>query len=340
MADSMHRILINTIVKNAIGNMKTDPERTIRNLVDMALKFADSRFQEQFYSRAQGLLSDEKSGYYALVKDTVTKVKEETLLTFCMNLGYNGLYEGSQKIRKLVAEQGYHVPWMISMTITEGKLFDQHHRAIEQGERLGVHSWYLFSNHAIFECLTLAEKHPESSFVIFCNSCELSRSVVDHAEDIPNIAFAVSFDKNADVVCDMLRDAGILYGLFYTYSEKDLEAIESGELVQDMEQLYPAVSILKPHSRCDDALRERVYRWVTQARLDQEYHTIPWELYCDTLLVDKVISEPPFWVGFDEYGQLHTQDGIDRTYGLNIFVNDLPEVLSRAFPKEKGTPWR
>ena len=334
MAESMNRIMVNTIVKRAIRNLKTDPERTTRNLIDMALNFADSRFQKQFYSSAQSLLSNEKSGYYTLVKDTITQVNEETLLTFGMNLGYNGLYEGAQNIRKAETENGYNIPWTVSLTITEGKLYDQHHRTVEQGERLGIHCWQLFSNHGVFECMTLAEQHPDSAFVIFCNANEISYSVLDYAEDLRNIAFMVSFDKDADVVCDMLRVSGILYGLFYTYSEKDRAAIESGELLQEMEQLHPAFSILKPQFPCQKELRQHAYHWVTKARLEQEYHTIPWELYGDMLLVDNVISEEPCWVGFDEYGQLHTQDGIDRTYGLNIFVNDLPEVLKRAFPKQ------
>ena len=57
-------------------------------------------------------------------------------------------------------------------------------------------------------------------------------------------------------------------------------------------------------------------------------------MYGDMLLVDGVISETPHWVGFDEYGQLCTDQGVDRTYGLNIFVNELPEILKRAFPKK------
>jgi len=31
---------------------------------------------------------------------------------------------------------------------------------------------------------------------------------------------------------------------------------------------------------------------------------------------------------------LNTDQGVDRTYGLNIFVNELPDVLKRAFPKK------
>lgn len=333
MENSVNRIMVNTIVKKAIHDIKIDPERTVRNLIDMALKFADSKFQKQFYSIAQSMLTNEQSSYYTLVKDTITKVNEETLLTFSMNLGYNGLYEGSQKIR---SNARHSVPWNIALTITEGKLYDRHHRTIEQGEKLGIHTWHLFSNHGIFECLTLAQAHPDSAFVILAGNHEISWSVLDCAEEIHNIAIMIPFDKDSDTVCDMLRISGILFGLYDTYTEKDLEAIESGALLQDMEQFHPAFAMLKPQFPCQQALRERVYRWITQARLSQEYKTIPWELYGDTMLVDGVISEIPRWVGFDEYGQLHTENGIDRTYGLNIFVNELPEVLNRVFPNQKG----
>lgn len=333
MENSLHQIMVQTIVKNAIHDLKSDPERTVRNLIDMALKFADTRFQQKFYSDAQTLLTNEQSSYYGLVKDTFTQVREEILLKFSMNLGYSGLYEGSRKIR---SNTQYHIPWTVALTITENKLFDQHHKVIEQGEKLGIHSWQLFSNHGIFECMNLAMAHPDSSFVIFCSSHELGWNVLDYAEDISNITIMVSYDEDADVICDMLRISGILFGLYYTYTGRDLNLIESGELLHDMEQLHPAFSLLKPQYPCQKELRDKVYAWITQARISQEFKTIPWELYGDTMLIDSVISEPAHWIGFDEYGQLHTEDGIDRTYGLNIFVNDLPEVLKRAFPKEKG----
>ena len=334
MENSVNRIMVNTIVKKAIHDLKTDPDRTVRNLVDMALKFADSRFQQEFYSGAQSLLTNEKSGYYSLVEDTFAQVNEENLLTFGMNVGYNGLYQGSKKIRSL---DKHCVPWTISLSITEGKLYDQHHQTIDQGENMGIHCWHLFSNHGIYECMTLAQHHPDSAFVIFCNSNEIGWNVLDYADDIRNIAIIVPFDKDADVVCDMLRVSGVLYGLYYTYSQKDLECIESGELMHEMEQLYPAFSVLKPQFPCQNTLRDRIYQWVVKARMEQEFKTIPWEMYGDMLLVDSVISEQPHWIGFDEYGQLNTDQGVDRTYGLNIFVNDLPTVLMRAFPKQKGT---
>lgn len=336
MENSVNRIMVNTIVKKAIRDIKSDPERTIRNLVDMALQFADSRFQQEFYSIAQKLLSNEKSAYYALVKDTITQINEESLLTFGMNLGYNGLYDGAKRIRAAKAEAGHNIPWAISMTIAEKKLYDQHHHAVEQGEQLGIHFWHLFSDHGIYECMTLAEHHPDSSFSIFCDSSEITRSVVDYADNIPNIAIVVSFDKQADVVCDMLRTSGILYGIFCSYSEKNLASIESGELLHEMEQLHPTFSVLKPQFSCRNELRERVYSWVTKARLEQEYCTIIWELYGDTLLVDEIISGNPCLVSFDEYGRLHIDHPSDNHCDENLFRTDLPTILKRAFPKQIG----
>ena len=107
--------------------------------------------------------------------------------------------------------------------------------------------------------------------------------------------------------------------------------------MEDMQQLYPAVVILKPKFPCEQELRTKVHSWITRARLEQKYHTLPWEMYGDMLLVDSIISSESCWVGFDEYGQLNTENGIVRTHGLNIFHNDLPDILKRAFPRQKGT---
>lgn len=337
MENSMNRILVTTIVKNAIKNLKADPERTTRNLIDMASRFADSRFQKQFYGNIQTMLANENSAYYALVRDSISRIDEETLLTFGMNLGYNGLYLGANKIRKQEQALGFSIPWTVSLTIQEGRVFDPHHKIIQQGEKMGIRSWYLFSDHAIHECISIANKYPESAFVIFCGSHEVGGSVLDIASECRNIALVVPFDKDADVVCDLLRLSGILYGICFSYQESDLPALESGELLEEMQQLHPAVCIFKSKFLCQDTLRQRVYDWIVKTRMEQKFRTIPYDLYGDVKMVDSVISEHPIWVGFDEYGQLNTETGVDRTYGLNIFHNDLPEILKRAFPLSKGS---
>lgn len=337
----MEKVLVNTVVKNAIKNIKTDPERTARNLVDMASRFADTRFQKQFYGTIQSMLQNENSAYYSLVRDTLSAVYEETLLTFGMNLGYNGLYLGAENIRKQEESLGYSIPWNISFSIQDERVYDYHHKVIDQGEKLGIHSWYLFSDHGIHACFDIAARHPDSAFVIFCGTQEIDLTVPDYASECRNLALVIPFDKDADLICELLRLSGILYGLYYTYQESDLPAIESGALLEEMEQLNPAVCFFKPKILHQLSLRQQVYQWIAKARTQQKYSAIPFDLYEDVKMVDHVISEDPIWVGFDAYGQLNTELGADHTHGLNIFHKDLPEILEQAFPKRKksGTRW-
>lgn len=335
---SMNEIMVRTIVKKAIRDFKTDPERTIRNLVDMALQFSDSAFQQRFYSVAQRLLSDEKSGYYDLVKNTITKINEQTLLTFSMNLGYNGLYLGAKKIRETAQREGYHIPWTVSLAVGEDALCDRLHALVDQGEALGIHTWHLFSNHGIYECLTLAESHPDSSFAIFCAGNEIDLRLLDYADDIHNIALFIPYDEDADVVCELLQASGMLYGIYHCYTDTNLPALESGELMEDIQQLHPAVAVLMPQFHCQQQLRERAYGWINRARVEQKCRTIPWELYSDTILVDDIISGEGCWIGFDSYGQLNTESGLCREPELNLFRQDLPAILKQAFPlKKEGT---
>jgi len=89
MENSMSRILIETVVRKTLKDMKEDPERGIRNLVDMALHFSNGRFQTNFFQVAQTMLKNENSPYYALLRNISSSVDAERLVTFGMNLGYN-----------------------------------------------------------------------------------------------------------------------------------------------------------------------------------------------------------------------------------------------------------
>ena len=48
MEESMSRLLVRAVVKRTLKEMKEDPDRGIRNLVDMARQFSDGRFQKDF----------------------------------------------------------------------------------------------------------------------------------------------------------------------------------------------------------------------------------------------------------------------------------------------------
>ena len=90
MGNDTSRILIETIVRKTLREIKASPGRSTRNLIDMALNFSEGRFQRNFFEAAQTMLTNEKSPYYELIRDTVAHVDCERLLRFGMNVGYHG----------------------------------------------------------------------------------------------------------------------------------------------------------------------------------------------------------------------------------------------------------
>ena len=89
MAANTTRILIETIVRKTLRDIQNAPERSVRNLVDMALNFSNGRFQKRFFEGAQQMLTNEHSAYYPLVRNVVSNVEHERLLRFGLNIGYN-----------------------------------------------------------------------------------------------------------------------------------------------------------------------------------------------------------------------------------------------------------
>lgn len=339
MDDSISRVLVKTMVRKAIKDIKQTPERSTRNLVDLALNFSAGRFQKEFFQTAQRMLANENSAYYALIRDVLSYADEEKLLTFGMNLGYNGCTAGAEKIREIEAKEGFNIPWVISLTVgcpANTAREEACHALICQGESMGVHTWQLFTRGYIPVCLNLAQRHPDSAFVLFCSGEDIDDAVIERSRQCGNLAFAVFFDGAAPDTCHRLRETGLLFGLYYPYTAQDLERIESGDLLRAMERFHGIFSILIPEFGCPRSVRERVYETVIRARMEQKYRTIVWELYQDALMVDRIISEDGCWLAFDEHGNQRVQNQGNVQNSQNLFRNDLKQILQAVFPKERA----
>lgn len=336
MGDNLTRIVIKTMVHKALRDIREAPERSTRNLVDLAMNCASGRFQERFFQTAQKMLTNEESAYYTMAQNIVKNVEEERLVTFGMNVGYNGCTYGAKWIRKIEAEQGFNIPWTISLEITPDSFADHeahYHARIKEGESLGIYTWCLFSKGNVVSCVNLAAAHPNSAFCLFCHSEEITPGLIINLNDVNNLMLVVLFDDFAETACSLLREAGALYSLYYPYTEKDLSKIEDGSLLREMELIKPAFAVLVPEKKCAQALLERVYQVVNQARMKQTYAMIAWELYQDNRMIDRIISGDECWVSFDSHGEEYQTLACMPANGCNLFENDLASLLKHMFPK-------
>ena len=230
MAGETTRILIETIVSKALRDIQDSPERTIRNLVDMAQHFAKGRFQQHFFDAAQRLLENENSPYYALVQDVAHHVSPERLLTFGINIGYNGCTLGAKTIRETEALEGFNIPWAITLQLKKEILHahaEQYQKMISQGEKLGIHMWFLICHDEPLEALELVADHPESAFVLFFSKEYASHRLLEQSVEFKHLMLAVQFDEEDAQFCMEMRDMGLLYAVYDEYTDDTAEDILS-----------------------------------------------------------------------------------------------------------------
>lgn len=259
----MSRILVETIVKKTLKDMKEDPERSIRNLVDMALYFSkEGRFQKDFFQAAQTMLENENSPYYALLRNLVSSADTERLACFGINLGYNSCTLGAEKIRKS-KKFGYSIPWFA--TLQAGGLQISRHlseylAAVAEGEKSGIYSWMLFARSHPQELLPLIQEHPDSAFFLFCDPDDINTVFLDSISDINNLMLVIRYEKTADALYEQIRGNGLLHSAYYPYSQEDIESITGGDLFYSIQQAHPVFTVLLAQPDCPGQFRMRFIR--------------------------------------------------------------------------------
>jgi len=335
MENSMSRILIETVVRKTLKDMKEDPERSIRNLVDMAMHFSEGRFQTNFFRIAQTMLKNENSPYYALLRNISSSVDTERLVTFGMNLGYNSCTLGAKKIRENEQDLGCNIPWTVAFQ-TEGSKISEHlseyHAAVADGEKLGIYAWMLFAQSHPQALLPLIHKHPDSAFFLFCDPDDIDTAFLDSISDVNNLMLVVRYEEAAEALYTQIRDNGLLYSAYYTYAQKDIKSIKNGDLFYSIQQIHPVFTILLAQPDCPEPIQNAAYQAVVQARNEQSYQTVPLEYYFDNRLIDKIISDDACFAWFDPSGILYGRAAEKTEVNCGLFNAGLLPSFQSAFP--------
>lgn len=336
MQKNITRILIETTIKNAIKQMKDDSERSIRNVVDMALNFTNGRFQEHLLTAAQTMLKNDRSCYYKLIPDMVSNINEEHLITFGMNVGYNSCTIGAKKIRENEMEGHYNIPWSISLEI-EGNEYMKHtsdyHSLIEQGMKLGIFTWSIHSAGQLHHILELAKSFPECAFPIFCMPEEITPALLDDVNDIYNIMFIVQYSDDTEKVCALLRSRKLIYSI--SISLPDTACINMEDILSDTENMHSAFTIFMGNTESPLEKETNFYQWIKQTRMEQRYRTIPFDMIHDNLFIDSIISDDACSIGFTQNGDCYTFTDYTIQKNNNFFNRKLSEILRTVTPKKE-----
>lgn len=336
MAETMNQALIETTVKQAIKRIQDDPERSIRNLVDMALLFSNGKFQQRLLEVIQQMLQNEQSSYYRLIPDLISNVDSKRITTFGINLGYNSCTRGARTIRKTENEQGYNVPWSIFLEIDDCSFRNHenhYYSLLEQGQTLGIYTWILISEQGITSCLELAEKYADNAFLILCHPNDITPALLDEAGEIYNIMFAVTHEDGIEHACSLLRKRNFLYSVSYSYTEEDLSDILNGNIISDIQVLHPVFTLFCAKNDCPLPIQQLIYDYILEARMNQTFLTIPFDLLHDMQYIDEIISEDATFIHFDQNGSCHSNTTNTAKIKYSFLEYPLADILKKVVPK-------
>ena len=331
MKQTMTEAMIETIVRNALKDIKKSPERSTRNLVDMAAMFATSDSQREFFSTIQEMLTDQNSAYYRMMEDIVFHVDTEHLISFGMNLGYRSCVSGARTIQENEKRLGCNIPWSIILQLPHhaAENIGAYKKIVREGLSLGIHSWMLFAQEDTETAFSLAQSFPECAFCLFCEPANVTPMFLDEAKLTSNLMVVLRFDENAPQTCQRLRESQLLYSVYYPYCTDDMELIENEDMVCEMEQMHPLFCVVYPLPDSPATVREQVYENIMKIRSQQKYQTILWDLEWDNRMLDRLISQDDCAICFDEDGNPNRSD-----CGCNLFTHSLETIFSQALLKE------
>lgn len=332
MEKTMSGILIEAALKTTLHRLRDDPERGIRSLVDMGLRFSRTPFQQQFFKLSQTVLEDEKCPYYDLVQDIFSYADTDRLLRFGMNLGYHSCICSSKQIRDNERRLGCGIPWAVVLQIDleETEQLTQLDDVVSEGEKLGIYTWLLFPSADPEKTLDLLRAHPGSAFFLCCASEQIQPALIDSLTDLPNGMPALRIQEDPGEAYARLREAGIPYSVWHVYGEEDLPAIRSGDLFLDAEQGKPVFTILVPRPDCHETVRLQARQAVDRARREALYRTIPLELEWDGASIQQVIGGSTTPAAFDAEGHLLDRGGGVLYPGASLFTVGLTGMLHLA----------
>lgn len=349
MSVNTNRIIIETIIRRAIRGVRESPRRNTRNLVDMAYQFAVGRFQRHFFEVAQNVLSDENSAFFDLVYDAVMHVDSERLVTFGLNVGYNGLTRGAETIRRIENEKKYNVPWIVTLSPDSSSFPGQqedYRRIIQEGRDMGIYSWILRVSGDPQRVLPLTAAFDDCAFFLQIEQTASHTALSDRlspdflaelASGYHNVMLVLPFDRvTADQEADLfrnLREYQLLYSVCCNYTPEDLPEIYDGDYFFSAEQVHPVFAVLNAAPTCGIELQQEVFSFLSRSLKNCPWRVIPWELTCDNQAIDGVVSNGPCTVTFNRDGYLEGQDG-EALPAHRLFDEGLENILMTCFRKE------
>lgn len=325
--DRMARAMIEPLVNKVLHDLKNDPERSLRNVVDLILSFPNGRFSNNMFEMLQKMLTNENSAYYTLINKIVSYLDMENLKEFSINAGYNACTSGAKTIRELSRENNCYIPWILLIE-TDKQHSKQTADIIKQAKELGIYMFAVIDDDVSEETAEIIRVNNECAFVLFTEASSVSDRTIAMFEDIKNVLASIHGTKDElSSATDALRENHKFFAVHDFYDDENCHSVFTEEKLNYFEDYTETFLFCMPTRKCSQETLDYMSSNAKKVRDEQKHSYVMMDVYNDTLTIDKMISGNNFSAIIDVEGNLYS----NKEDGTKYNINDMPllDVLKK-----------
>lgn len=332
--DKITKSLIRTTIKKALADVRRDPKRSVRNLVDLGLNFADGSNQRYFLDITRMYLSSDNSAYFRLAENIVNEYDHDKLTHYGINFGYNGCTMGARMIRERQAELGCHIPFLLAFNISSSEnalTAEDIAKTIREGMTLGIYIYVLIcSGDNYAELLDMAAEFDECAFVYFVNPRRLTREIISRTSELNNLVTSVRFDERNDECLKKVREMraqGCITIVHYEYKPENINKVLTNQITEQMTETGAIAAILYAPPGVDKTAQKLMFDYKTEIVRSQQYPIFMFEAKSDIDHIEHMFSNVECLVVFSDGGKARYTASQKPLDGVNLHENTLVEIL-------------
>lgn len=303
--DKVARVVIESALDQMFKRFHTDPNRSLRSVVDLGVRFSNGRIQKDTFSFVNALLENENSPYYIMASKLLTNTSPYAIKNFGINVGYFGWSKGAKVIRETEAKVGYQIPWALHLDVGQSYDTNLFRRLITEGKALGTYCYLFYvedPNTDLSELLRLFREEENCGFLLFMPAGWSAEYAARFALCTNLMVFLDARGELIAEEAERLKGLRALYSVYYIYeTEEDRDYLRSGQFWE------LAASLDSPMSICiGDGKNDALYEFIDGERRNSTHASVPVDLYPDVLKIDKIFSDITCFFGVDKNGIIYT----------------------------------
>lgn len=327
--DRLARAMAETLINKVVIDIKSDPERGLRNIIDLALIVPRGKFSRNLFSIVQRILSDEDSAYYTLVKSVASDVDTEILKKFTFNIGYNSCAYGARLIKSNKKTMGLTAPWSIAINSAASENdADTIKKLISEGKDLGVYLYLIYGENCINNYMReIYRENEDCAFILFMDTNDLSD--ISKVEGINNLLISITNSDSKSLIeaADILHRYSKFFAFHIFYDDENIDRLLTPQELAAAEDFTNSFVFYIPKDGCSKEACLKMKSYLRNLRDTQKYAYIPIDLRGDLPEIDNTICEDSYSICFRKDGKVSTSKGDISSKKYDISQCSLAEII-------------